>query len=182
MKYKRIWKDDRFVISADVFIYEEISNIDSKKRTYRQLQPTFVSEYWEVYALHRNKGLYYAVIGLHENMRVFYEDSVDYSDEGRFYLPIGRDLAFRSMRDVRWLFFSVRNGRLANVTTEFFQWVSSSMYYVSFVAYYSPLVCLSFKSVPRIQQEMNLYLLQTEEGYESVEEEVVRRDYPECLL
>ena len=86
------------------------------------------------------------------------------------------------MRDVRWLFFSVRNGRLANATTEFFQWVSSSMYYVSFVAYYSPLVCLSFKSVPRIQQEMNLYLLQTEEGYESVEEEVVRRDYPECLL
>ena len=182
MKYKRIWKDDRFVISADVFIYEKISNIDSKKRTYRRLQPTFVSEYWEIYALHRSRGLYYAVIRLHQQMRTFYEDSIDYSDEGRFYLPIGRDLAFRSMRDVRWLLLSVRDGRLANVTTEFFQWVSSSMYYVSFVAYRSPLVCLSFKSVPRIQQEERLYLLQTEEGYEPVEEEVVRRDYPECVM
>ena len=174
MKYKKIWKEeDRFVISSDMFLYEVM--IHQSGLPYRKLYPVFENRFWEVYVLHRENGLYYAVVGKHHDVRIFYKNALVFSRTGNFYLPIGRDLAVRTMGDVYWNIYSAKGGEFVNVTTDFFAYASCGMAYISSVRYLSPIVALVFKSRPSYHGESKAYLKQGENGYKKVEESEIEQ-------
>ena len=80
---------DRFFLTEDCDVYETM--IDGSER---QIQPTFVNECWEVYALHTDKGIFYAHVGLHGGKAVYYAASSQLSAGVRQYCLLGRDLAY----------------------------------------------------------------------------------------
>lgn len=166
---KKIWKDEyRFVTSQAVFIYE-ISGT-----SYRQLQPTFENEFWEIYSLHRESGLYYAIIGKHNGIREFYKKEILFSRTGRFWFPIGRDLAVKAMGDVHWEIISVKSGRLETITEQFLPFRHCV---VTSVEYTPPVLGLVVKAPTGSQYEGKVYWKQEDNGYEPIAEKDLDKEY-----
>jgi len=166
MKYKKIWKEDRFAVSEDCFLFEEKKAANGGIE-YRQLQPTFESRFWEVYALHRENGLYYAVIAKHHEVREFYKKEIIFSRAGRFWLPIGRDLAVKAMGDSHWEILSRQNGRLVETTPQF---VPFRNCLITHVEYQSPILSVVVKTPVGSQYEGKVYWKQEANGYAAIEE------------
>ena len=171
MKYKKIWKEeDRFVISEDVFIYEV--KINQKGLPLRKLCPTFENRFWEVYALHREDGLYYTIIGKHNFERKFFKNAIRFSQTGQLFLPIGRDLAAKSMVDVCWSILSYKDKNLINITNQFLVFPRLM---ITSVKYVSPVISMVQKSLQGNQVGIKAYWKQGEKGYAQIEEKEVRQ-------
>ena len=174
MKYKKIWKDERFVVSENVFFFEEKKVVIGGRSTveYHKLQPMFENRFWEVYALHCTTSLYYAVIGKHHDVRVFYQKEMLFSKTGRYYLPIGRDLAVKAMGDVCWEIISQKKGHLTDITEQFCAMAGLPITHVS---YLSPIVSVVQKTPYGSGCEVKSYWKQGEKGYIQLEEKEVRQ-------
>ena len=171
MKYKKIWKEeDRFVVSSDVFFYEVKTHV--KGLPLRKLYPTFENRFWEVYALHRENGLYYAIIGKHHDVRMFYKNAIRFSKVGMFFFPMGRDLAVKSMDDVYWSVLSCQDRHLVNITEQF---LIFPQLMITSVKYLSPVISMVQKSPQGGQVEIKSYWKQGEKGYIQLEEKEVRQ-------
>lgn len=170
MKYKKIWKEeDGFVLSEDVFIYEKKKTLRGSyiEPEYRKLQPTFENRFWEIYALHRECGLFYAIIGKHHDTRIFYKKEIIFSRVGRFWLPMGRDLAVKAMGDVYWDILSRKDGHLLQTTDQFLPFRNCI---ITHVEYQSPIVSLVVKTPAGSQYEGKVYWKQDSNGYAAIEE------------
>ena len=155
MKYKRIWKDeDRFVISSDVFLYEIV--VHQRDLPRKKLQPTFENNYWEVYALHRENALYYVIIGKNRDGRKFFRNAIRFSRVGLFFLPIGCDLAVKTMGADYWSILSYRKRNLINITDEF-QVPGFPRLQITAVSYDSTVVTMTLKSCYGRQLETRAY-------------------------
>ena len=172
--YKKIWKDERFVLSEENLIYEEIRLFvgGCMQTEYRQLQPTFYNRFWEVYALHCSNALYYVVIGKHHDGRLFYKKEMLFSRTGRYYLPIGRDLAVKAMGDTHWEILSQKKGHLVDVTEKF---SAMSGLPVTHVGYVSPVVSITQRTPYGSGCEVKSFWKQTEKGYQQIEEKDVKQ-------
>ena len=169
---KKIWKDEkRFVFSEDAFIYE----VDNKWLSGRKLQPTFENRFWEVYALHRECGLYYAIIWKYQGERKFFKNALLFSRAGRFFLPIGRDLSMKAMGDVQWAILSYNGKNLVNTTDQFL--VMPNLM-ITWIEYHSPVVSMTQKAPygGKFKFETTAYWKQKPKGYEQLEEKNVKQE------
>lgn len=181
MKYKRIWKGyDRFVVSEDLFLYEVAITQEGLPK--RRLQPTFENRFWEVYALHRENGLYYAIIWKYRGERRFFKNALRFSRSGMFFRPIGRDLAVKVMDDICWCVLSYKDKNLVNITHQFLVF---PRLVITSVEYVSPVVSMIQKCPQSGQVDIETYWKQMPKGYEQIEEKEVKsaisncRGYPE---
>ena len=171
MKFKKIWKGcDRFVVSEDCFIYEIITTVKDPRS--RKLQPTFENRFWEVYALHREDGLYYLIIGKHHYNRVFFKNAIRYSRVGLYFLPIGRDLAVRTMDESRWAILSYKDKKIVSTTDQF---LVLPRLIITSVKYVSPVVSMTQKSPKAGQVERIVYWKQ-DKDYVQIERKDVKQE------
>ena len=181
MRYKKIWKEDRYVLSEDVLIYEVktgLSKVGKLQRQYYRVYPTFENRFWEVYALHRLDGLYYAIIGKHHGVRVFYKKDIYYSRMGQFYMPIGRDLAVRLLGYSHWDILSYVGDRIIRNTRYF---LKSPLTLITDIKYSSPVISMVQKSHNHGNPyEAKIYWKQGKKGYTRIEAEDVQQTVLEC--
>ncbi len=174
---KKIWKGERFYLSASLLLYEKL--MVGTVVTYRKLQPVFENRFWEVYALHRENGLYYAVIGKHHNVRVFYKKEIILSHAGCFWMPIGRDLAVKAMGDDHWDILACENGHLVQTTNQFLPFRNCL---ITSIEYQSPILSLVAKMPVGLQYECKVYWKQTPKGYEQLEQKDVEQLIIGCAM
>lgn len=171
MKYKKIWKEeDRFFVSSDIFIYD--AKVNKGDLALRKLQPTFENRFWEVYALHRECGLYYAIIWKYCYERKFFKDALRFSRVGLFYFPMGRNLAVKAMNDDHWTVLSCENENLVDITSRF---LVLPQLVITSVRYSSPVISMTQKSPFGDQYENKSYWKQGEKGYIQLEKKEVQQ-------
>lgn len=165
MIFKKIWKEEnRFFISDDIYLYEDISSNGNLCR--RKLQPTFESDLWEVYALHRENGLYYAIIrkiGLSE--RIFFRNAILFSQKGMFFMLIGQYLAYRIYGEHGWSILFARKSVLVDVTSEFVGNQPDNVW-LSDLRYDNQVVEMTFR-LPKFYQKTKRFMCD-ELGYHEV--------------
>lgn len=165
MSMKRIIKCfNEFVLDEQIYFFEqrEVGGVIKS----RKLSPMFVFENWEVYALPMSGGLLYAIVGLHEGKRVFYDNICRTSRTVRYFYSAGRDLICENsvLGDV--LLLSPKNGVLENIAPTLKKSELPSTY-VSCLKYKEGVLEV-FLQAPRFYNGRKFFL-QTETGYEEID-------------
>ena len=117
-KYKRVWNNEKFVVSGNAVFYEERVSSIGTATGYRhvQVQPIFQNEFWEVYALHCREGIFYAIVGLYKNKRIFYEKDNIFSATALYFKNLGCDLGYTLVNEDDWKIMSGGKTTLKDVT------------------------------------------------------------------
>ena len=164
---------ERFFLNEKIEICETTS-----EGAVRQLQPTFVNSCWEVYALHTDKGIFYAHIGLHGGKRVYYEANSSLSSGVRRYVLLGRDFAYQLISKSKTVYEEWRAfmpcPETAKLETIISHFVDDNCRYLQVTAILfdkkekQVTICLSAPQSMRYGERKMRVLKQTEDGYELI--------------
>ncbi len=153
-----IWTRENFALDEQNFYYE--MNPDGSVR--RKLQAAFVSEYWEVYALHCSDGIYYAVVGLHGGRRFCWKKRSQLSTVILHFVAVGRDLAYRAIGG-HWILLSVLDGKCRDILPGLVKNNDDQALFVSALSFDGAILKLHVKAMRFYDEDLSFE--QTQTGY-----------------